>query len=466
MNRIAWVRWCCGALCAATVVAIAPDRSDGVQSPRALPLRMQPLEPMPLGVFDCAASLSGEWLVVTGGFAADLSTTPAVQVRHATRGWRPIGTQLAHPRARHTQTTLADGRVLVVGGVEGVLGSDSGATLEPLATSEVIHPLMAGSRVIELAEPLEGHSAHRLPDGRVAVVGGGWARIFDPQMDSFSEAIRLMRPRRGHAAVLWLRPDPVLTVAAGEPGRQEEDGDDRVVEQELSINLVPTSRGASIGATMEPQRVEVPQALPSPAQREQRLVLLIIGGEGEATIEEVDFEQRRSRLWSASLPIALSEAAAAACGDGRVLIVGGMDRSAGRSVGSAWWLTPQQSITPGPDLDLPEGAAGAWLFDDPRNSGVTMLGGEQRSPERLESLGRGTLVRAGGRLLFSLSIPAPAVHFARRCWIRFDDRRVAAVGGYRFVREGEDASQTGLKPGVNIRDQVDLILLPSLLGGD
>lgn len=467
MKRIFQVSVCRGALCLTMLAAIAPPRASESQAPRTLPLRTQAVEPMPLGVFDCAASLAGGWLVVTGGFAADLSATPVVQVRHATRGWRPIGTQLAHPRARHTQTTLGDGRVLIVGGVQGTLGSDTGNVLQPLTTAEVLHPLMAGSTVIELSEALEGHSAHRLPDGRVAVVGAGWVRIFDPGADSFSEAIRLMRPRRHHAAVLWLRPDPSPNLAADkEEERRNDEADVRIIEQELSIDLVPTARGASIGATLEPQRVEVPRAPVVEAPSAPRLVLLIIGGDDESSIEEIDLEHRRSSLWGAMLPAALSEASAIVCRDGRVLVAGGMDRGKGRSVGSTWWLTPDQQITPGPDLDLPEGVAGACLFVDPRDSGVTMLGGEQRSPDRLVSLGDGRLLRAGGRLLFALSMPAPATHFARRCWVRYDDRRVAAVGGYRYVHEAEDAARLGLKPGVNVRDQVDLILLPSLLGGD
>lgn len=451
---------------AATIVALTLGGGFGAAGPPTLPLQSNALEPMPLGVFDSAAEMAGEWLVVTGGFTRELEATPAIQVRHDVRGWRPIGTQLAAPRARHTQTTLADGRVLVVGGVTGKLSGDSQQALEALASAEVFHPLIAGSDVIELAEPLVGHTAHLLPDGRVAVVGGGWVRLFDPAEAAFTEAIRLARPRRRHAAVLWDRPDPLPSQAESESQRGE--GDEpaySLVEQELSIDLVPTARGASIGATMEPQRVETRAPAPPPAPRAHRLVLLIIGGEGEATVEEVDFAQRCTRLWPRQLPSPLTEAAAAACADGRVLVIGGVEAGGDESTGRTWWLSAEGGIESGPDLELAQGAAGAALFVDPADRSVSLLGGEERREDRISALGGGRLIR-GGERVFSLALPRTAAPFARRCWIRFDARRIAAVGGYRFVASAEEAERAGLPIGVNVRDRVDVFLLPSPIGGD
>lgn len=451
---------------AAAIVVLALGGRSGAAGPPTLPLQSNALEAMPMGVFDSAAEMAGEWLVVTGGFTRELEATPAIQVRHDVRGWRPIGTQLATPRARHTQTTLLDGRVLVVGGVTGRLSGDSQQALEALASAEVFHPLIAGSEMIELAEPLVGHTAHLLPDGRVAVVGGGWVRLFDPAEAAFTEAIRLARPRRHHAAVLWDRPDPLPSQAERES--QGGEGDEpayALVEQELSIDLVPTARGASIGATMEPQRVETRAPAPPPAPRAHRLVLLIVGGEGDATIEEVDFAQRRSRPWPESLPSPLTEPAAAACADGRVLVIGGVDGAGRESTGRSWWLSAEGGVKPGPDFDLAQGAAGAALFVDPVDGSISLLGGEARGPDRIAALEGGRLIRGGDRV-FALALPRTAAPFARRGWIRVDARRVAAVGGYRFVASAEEAGRLGLPIGVNVRDRVDVFLLPSPIGGD
>jgi len=472
MNRRMKLAWCAVGMCLAGFAAVSPL---GEQTRPTMPLRTASLEPMPLPVFDTAASASGEWLVVTGGFDGSLNATPAIQVHHAIRGWRPVSTQLAHPRARHTQTTLPDGRILVVGGVQGAIGHQADDALAPLHSAEIVHPLMTGSEVLDLTEPLVGHTAHLLPDGRVAIVGGDWVRLFDADTNAFSEAIRLKRPRRHHAAVLWLREEVPQDSA---PGAKQQEGDDpefRLVEQELSINLVPTARGASIGATMEPQRVEIPQAVDEPAPRAKRLVLLIVGGEDESSIEEVDLEARRSRLWETALASLLSDAAAIACADGRVLVVGGVEQASGGSSSSAasdqaegsltWWLSADQRITPGPDVDLPVGTASAVMFIDPLDGSISVLGGEQRRPDRIEALQSGRLIRGSGRRIFGLSLPAPSSSFGRRCWIRCGNSEIAAVGGYRFVSE-QEARESGETPGVHLRAEIDVIRLPSPIGGD
>jgi hypothetical protein len=72
------------------------------------------------------------------------------------------------PRALHTATRLADGRVLLLGGV--TTGSDvlaSGVVIDPATRAFTPVPAMAGKRVL--------HSATLLGDGRVFVVGGSAA---------------------------------------------------------------------------------------------------------------------------------------------------------------------------------------------------------------------------------------------------------------------------------------------------
>lgn len=432
-------------------------------APPTLPLRWSTLDPMPLPVFDAGAGLSDGWIVVSGGFGDDLSTTPAIQIRNESRGWRPIGTQLAEPRARHTQTTLSDGRVLVVGGVEGSLQPDSPAKLASLATAELFHPLVAGSEVIELGEPLVGHTAHVLPDGRVAVVGGSWVRLFDPAADGFTVAIRLQHLRQGHASVLWDRvvyPEPESpAVASGE----REDVEYKIVEQVLSIDQVPTARGASIGATMEPQKVAVPQVHELPSLS-TRLVLLIIGGEGDSTIEEVDLADGRSRLWDAQLPAALSNTCATVTDSEHVLLIGGIDPDTGRSLGTTWWLDAHETLTAGPELDLPNGCASASCFIDPKDGRVVMLGGTEVSQDSISPAPSGRMMLRGGKRIFSLPMPSACVSYARRSWFRLDERQVAAVGGYRFV---DAAAATADDPaGVSVRGIIDVVRMPSPIGGD
>lgn len=452
------------ALITMIVLASAPTTTGrSVSAPPSLPLRWSSLEPMPLPVFDAGAGLSDGWIVVSGGFSDDLSTTPAIQLHSDLRGWRPIGTQLAEPRARHTQTTLSDGRVLVVGGVQGSLGPDWPAGLVTLASAELFHPLVAGSELVDLGEPLVGHTAHLLPDGRVAVVGGSWVRLFDPAAGGFTEAIRLHHSRHHHASVLWTRvvyPEPQSPLLVN--------GDDespviKITEQKLSIDQVPTARGASIGATMEPQKVEVPQVHEIPTLA-TRFVMLIIGGDEESTIEEVDLAVGRSRVWDAHLPAALSGACAAAIDSERVLLIGGIDPETGRSLGTTWWLDAHETVAIGPELDLPEGGASATCFVDPRDGRVVMFGGEQRTEKSIRPAPAGRMMLRDGRRVFSLPVPSACANYTRRKWFRLDDRQVVAVGGYRFVDAAAASSDD--PAGVFVRGVIDVVRMPSPLGGD
>jgi Galactose oxidase, central domain/Kelch motif len=85
------------------------------------------------------------------------------------------GAHMAEPRDLHTATRLLDGRVLVVGGRSLLPGSD-GDELEShaLATTEVFDPATgAWSPGPKLNDARTDHTSTLLPDGRV-LVGGGY----------------------------------------------------------------------------------------------------------------------------------------------------------------------------------------------------------------------------------------------------------------------------------------------------
>ena len=105
------------------------------------------------------------------------------------------GVALRTSRSWHTATRLTDGRILLVGG--------SGAPDQYLADVELYDPAIGQtSPVAPLHTPRHDHSATLLPDGRVLVVGGyslpqQWLRdaeVYDPATDTWT----VVPPRYSH----------------------------------------------------------------------------------------------------------------------------------------------------------------------------------------------------------------------------------------------------------------------------
>lgn len=122
------------------------------------------------------------------------------------------GPDMTVERSLHSATRLADGRWLLVGGVDG--------NNDPQPTAEIWDPV-AGTFTAtpQLALQRAAHSATLLPDGRVLVAGGitdlnapvtpidpvysatATTEIYDPASDTWSAGPAMNRPRIGHMAL-------------------------------------------------------------------------------------------------------------------------------------------------------------------------------------------------------------------------------------------------------------------------
>jgi hypothetical protein len=123
----------------------------------------------------------------------------------ATGTFVPTGS-MAAPRQQHTATLLADGRVLIVGGLSGPAPATAGGVILAsyrtaetdafLATAEIYDPTAGTfSKTGSMSTPHRGHTATLLQDGRVLVVGNGGetspsskaADVYDPATGRFTK---------------------------------------------------------------------------------------------------------------------------------------------------------------------------------------------------------------------------------------------------------------------------------------
>jgi hypothetical protein len=126
---------------------------------------------------------------------------------------------LAERRVAHTATLLGDGRVLIAGGYNG----------EYLRSVEVFDPSQRRFRQAgSLGEARSGHTATLLPDGRVLFIGGvgpGWtflrsAELYDPATGRSEPAGSMSVPRESHTATLLA--DGRVVVIGGHSGRRRD----------------------------------------------------------------------------------------------------------------------------------------------------------------------------------------------------------------------------------------------------
>lgn len=213
--------------------------------------------PPPPGLPPTDQARGRQWRVIKGMFIAGVVLLAlaltiawggrAVGLWGAGRARAPGFSQAAsllEPRAAHTATLLGDGRVLVVGGLDG--------NVAPLSTMEVYDPSSGRwSRVGSLPSPLSMHTATRLLDGRILIAGGrrgdaptADAFLFDPSTASLDRTGPLQSARELASATL-LADGRVLIV-----GGEQEPGDETLARYEV---YDPARGSFSAGSLREPR---------------------------------------------------------------------------------------------------------------------------------------------------------------------------------------------------------------------
>ena len=165
---------------------------------------------------DVAATLLADGRVLVTGSSSPLLAIPAVPFTEtfdpATGQWT-IGEDLLVARSGHTATLLGDGRVLVAGGV--VATNDPSRPVDFTAIAEIYDPATGKFQLTDHLQEARGfHRATLLADGRVLLSGGlameaafdfhalASSEIFDPVTAKFSSVGALQIARAVHSAIL------------------------------------------------------------------------------------------------------------------------------------------------------------------------------------------------------------------------------------------------------------------------
>jgi len=137
----------------------------------------------------------------------DVATGTIELYRPQDQSVRTLAAELAVPRYGHTATVLADGRILIVGG----LTPDPICAAPPCAIEEVevFDPIVGETRAVdEIPGGVHDHTATLIAGGRVLVTGGvnsegdlrADAYLFDPEVEALVPTRSLGRPRAEHTA--------------------------------------------------------------------------------------------------------------------------------------------------------------------------------------------------------------------------------------------------------------------------
>ena len=153
-----------------------------------------------------ASLLANGKVLVAGGLDTPSSIVGSAELYDpATGSWSAAGS-MAQTRGQHTATVLPDGTVLVTGGI-GAQGGGLGV----LASAERYDPATSTwSAAGTMSSPRTAHTATLLPSGKVLVTGGtappagcqSSAELYDPATNSWAAAAAMSDARSEYSATL------------------------------------------------------------------------------------------------------------------------------------------------------------------------------------------------------------------------------------------------------------------------
>ncbi|MFN8637341.1 MAG: kelch repeat-containing protein [Chloroflexota bacterium] len=267
---------------------------------------------------------------------------------------------LAHARHLHTATRLDDGRILVVGGRDGMTALNTAEIYDPKTNAWTPTANMSTARYRQ--------TATLLPGGMVLVVGGqggdgnflDTAEKFDPASGAWSPAGKLSVARGGHTATLL--DDGRVLVVGGYNTTQFHNTAELYDPRDSAWSAAATLADIHSGHT---------------ATRLKDGTVLVAGGFGSTTQATIERYDPKANTWASagSMKEGRTDQTAVLLNDGRVLVAGGVNSQNGGT-----YLATAEIFDP---------ASGAW------SPAASMAG--PRSGHTAALLPNGQVLVAGGR---------------------------------------------------------------------
>lgn len=362
--------------------------------------------PVPVAGATATALPNGDVLVAGGYTGTPTAPTPSAGAWlyvPSSRAWASAGSL---PVARYdaTATLLANGTVLVAGGLTG--GYPSSAT----SSAEIYNPAnntWTATQAMLVAR--FGAVARRLPNGDVLVAGGDTGSAGDASNTSSAE---LYEPATGSWAATSSLPYPTAfaQVATLQNG-------DILVNGGVSDYYTAAGSGPATGATKtyDPATGAWSLSTSSGAGRYDATAVVLANGKvllaggrssASAPLSSAEVYNPANGQWSGtgSLPVASFDAASALLADGDVLVAGGAN-AAGNALATAQLYSPSNGYwaLTGPLEVATAGAAVARLAD-----GDVLVAGGRTTPSALTAAAE---VYAAGSQTAPAIAPIGAAHF-------------------------------------------------------
>lgn len=279
-------------------------------------------------------------VLISGGYNTVLGSLNSAELYDPnTRTFTRLPTRMTAPRELFTATTLSDGRVLLVGGFDT-------HRRRTLPTAEVYDPqTQTFTPTGSLATDRFGHDAVRLSDGRVLVVGGQhWfvgkpgvplasAEIFDPATGRWHETRSPLHFARDRPTATRL-PDGKVLIAGGQNGTGEPGQAEQFDPVSETFTVLP-------GGLLSPRMAHSAEGLPGGG-------VLLTGGwsatEAATTRRAELFDPKtQTFLPTPALPRGAHDEALLVFPSGLVLAAGGKEAGGGKetSLPEAWTWQPR-----------------------------------------------------------------------------------------------------------------------------